>query len=77
MTKKPITLVQQDYQPTKAETEEATVLRKKDGSVPTPTEVMRALTRPVEITYLEKPRHVTRESSSTGRGTFLYNSLSF
>ena len=66
MTKKPITLVQQDYQPTKAETEEATVLRKQDGSVPSPTEVMRALTRPVEITYLEKLRPVTRQPSQHG-----------
>ena len=63
MTKKPITLAQQDYQPTKAEKEEATVLRKQDGSVPSPTEVMRALTRPVEITYLEKPQPVTRRLS--------------
>ena len=51
-----VEIVKQSYQPTKAETEEATVLRNADGSVPTPTEVMRALTRPVEVTYLEKPK---------------------
>ncbi len=61
--KNPIKLTRQDYQPTKAEQEEQVVLRKADGSVPSPTEVMRALTRPVEITYLEKPRPVTRRSS--------------
>ena len=54
--KKPIKLARQEYQPTKAEKEEQTVLRKADGSVPTPTEVMRALTRSVEIEYVEKPK---------------------
>ena len=54
--RKPIKLARQDYQPTKAEQEEQTVLRKADGSVPTPAEVMRALTRPVEIEYVEKPK---------------------
>lgn len=55
MTKRRIELVRNDYQPTKAEQEEQVVLRKEDGSVPTAAEVMRALTRPVEIKYVEKP----------------------
>ena len=50
-----IELVSQKYQPNTVEAEEVIVLRKKDGAVPTATEVMRALTRPVEITYIEKP----------------------
>ena len=54
--KKPIKMVRQEYQPTKAEQEEQTVLRNADGTVPTPTDVMRALTRPVEIEYVEKPK---------------------
>ncbi len=54
--RRPVEIVNQSYQPTKAEQEERTTLRKVDGSVPTPTEVMRALTRPVEIEYVEKPQ---------------------
>ncbi len=54
--KKPIILVRREYQPTKAEQEEQVALRNADGSVPTPTEVMRALTRPVDIEYVEKPK---------------------
>ena len=54
--RKPIKLAHSEYQPTKAEQEEQTVLRNADGSVPSPTEVMRALTRPVEVAYLEKPK---------------------
>lgn len=50
-----IELARQDYQPTKAEREEKVALRHADGSAPGRAEVMRALTRPVEITYLEKP----------------------
>ncbi len=53
--KKPIKLVRQEYQPTKAEHKEGTALRNQDGTAPTLTEVMRALTRPVEIEYIEKP----------------------
>ena len=51
-----IKLARQDYQPTKAEREEEVLLRNADGSVPSPTDVVRALTRPVEITYLKKPK---------------------
>ncbi len=54
--KKPIRLVQNDYQPTKAEQEEEIVLRNQDGSVPDAADIIRALTRPVEIEYIEKPR---------------------
>ena len=57
-SKRHVQIVNQIYQPTKAEAEEAIVLRNKDGSVPSPTEVMRALTRPVEVAYVEKPRKV-------------------
>ena len=53
-----IELARQDYQPTKAEREEKVALRRADGSAPGQAEVMRALTRPVEITYLEKPQEV-------------------
>ena len=54
--KKPIELARQDYQPRKAEQEQDLVLRNAEGSVPMPTEVIRALTQPVEIEYLEKPK---------------------
>ena len=63
-------LVKQDYQPTQAELNETMVLWKKDGSLPTPEEVAKALVEPVDITYLDRPRH------EAGLGTFLYNSLS-
>ena len=57
MTKKRhITLVRQDYQPTKAEAEEVIVLRRKDGSAPTAQDLVRAVVQPVEVTYLEKPK---------------------
>ena len=57
MTKKrPITLVHQDYQPTKAEAEEVIVLRNKDRSAPTALDLARAVVQPVEVTYLEKPK---------------------
>ena len=51
-----VKLVQQEYQPTKAEQKEQLVLRKADGTVPTLTEVMRAMTRPAVFEYAEKPR---------------------
>lgn len=51
-----VEIVKQDYQPTKAEAEEVIVLRNPDGSVPEPVDLARALTEPVEITYLEKPK---------------------
>ena len=57
--KRKIKLTHPEYQPTKAEQEEQAVLRNADGSVPTPTEVMRALTRPVEVAYLEKPKRAS------------------
>ena len=65
MTKKrrPVTLVRQNYQPTKAEAEEVIVLRNKDGSAPTAQDLARAAVQPVEVTYLEKPKRVN--SSST------------
>lgn len=53
---RPIEIVQNEYQPTKAEQEEEVVLRNADGSIPEPADIMRALTRPVDITYIEKPR---------------------
>ena len=58
MTKKrrPVTLVNQDYQPTKAEAEEVIVLRKKNGSAPTAQDLARAVVRTVEVTRLEKPK---------------------
>ena len=62
-----VDVVRLDYQPTKAELEEEIVLRRKDGSVPTPRELARALTRPVEITVIDKPR------KSQGLGTFVCN----
>ncbi|MXY32705.1 MAG: hypothetical protein F4186_14015 [Boseongicola sp. SB0676_bin_33] len=37
------------YKPTKAELEEMFVLRKPDGSVPTPEEVIQAVLRPVKV----------------------------
>jgi len=49
-------LVKSSYQPNKAELEDGIVLRRKDGSVPTPREVGRALTRPVEVIIIDKPR---------------------
>ena len=59
MTKKkrcPVTLVNQTYQPTKAEAEEVIVLRNKNGSAPTAQDLARAVVQPVEVTYLEKPK---------------------
>ena len=37
------------YQPTKAEMNEPVVLRKPDGSVPTPEEVIRAAFQPARV----------------------------
>ena len=37
------------YQPSKAELEEPVVIRKADGSVPTPEELARAALRPMKI----------------------------
>ena len=37
------------YQPSKAELEEVVVLRKPDGSVPTPRELVRAALQPVNV----------------------------
>lgn len=51
-----VEIVKQDYQPTKAEVEDEIVLRNADGSVPEPIDLARALTAPVEIAYLEKPK---------------------
>lgn len=51
-----VDLVKQDYQPTQAELNEPIRLRKKDGSLPTPEEVAKALVEPVAITYLDRPR---------------------
>ena len=53
---RPVEIAKQSYQPTKAEVEEEIVLRNADGSVPEPEDLVRALTTPVEITYLEKPK---------------------
>lgn len=50
-----VEIVKRSYEPTKAEAEEVIVLRNLDGSVPDPVDLARALTEPVEITYLEKP----------------------
>ena len=51
-----VEVVNLDYQPNKAELEEEIILRRKDGVVPTPRELTRALTRPVDITHIDKPR---------------------
>lgn len=61
---RPVEIVKQSYQPTKAEVEEMIVLRNPDGSVPEPIDLARALTEPVEIAYLEKPR---KDGSQHGR----------
>jgi len=37
------------YQPTKAELEEPFVIRKPDGSIPTPGELVRGALRPVNV----------------------------
>lgn len=37
------------YQPSKAELEEPVVIRKADGSVPTPEELARAALRPMNV----------------------------
>ena len=58
--RKPIKLTHQTYQPTKAETEEVIVLRKKNGSAPTAQDLARAVVQPVKVTYSEKPKKVTR-----------------
>ena len=60
MKKRKVKLVRQDYQPSKAEQEEVITLRNKDGSMPEAADLMRALTAPVEIEFVDKPRPVTR-----------------
>ena len=55
-TRPRVEIVKQDYQPTQAELNETMLLRNKDGSVPTPEEVVKALMEPVTITYLDRPR---------------------
>ncbi len=37
------------YQPSKAELEEPFVIRKPDGSIPTPAELVRSALRPVNV----------------------------
>ena len=44
-----------NYQPTKAEKEETIILRRKNGTPPTPRELASSL-RPVEVVYVDKPR---------------------
>ena len=51
-----VELVSQKYQPTKAEAEEVIVLHRKNGSAPTAQDLARAVVRPVEVSYLEKPK---------------------
>ena len=41
------------YQPSKAELEEPFVIRKPDGSIPTPAELVRGALRPVNV--IESP----------------------
>ena len=42
------------YQPSKAELEEPFVIRKPDGSIPTPAELVRGALRPVNV--IEDPQ---------------------
>ena len=51
-----VEIVNQTYQPTKAEAEEVIVLRNKDGSAPTAPDLARAVVQPIEVTYLKKPK---------------------
>ena len=53
MKKRKVKLVQQDCQPSKEEQEQQVTLRNKDGSMPTAADLMRALTQPVDIEYVE------------------------
>ena len=60
MSKRPVRrrleLVRPDYQPTKAEMEEAIDLRREDGRKPTPLELAMSVLQPTEISYIKKPR---------------------
>ena len=53
-TKPTVRVKPHSYQPSKAELEESIVIRKPDGSVPTPEEIARAALRPMNI--VEDPK---------------------
>lgn len=48
------------YQPSKAEPEEVVALRNRDGSAPTMEDIARAVLRPVDIRFTDKPRNGCR-----------------
>ena len=50
-----VTLVRSTYQPSKAELGEPIVLRKADGTKPTPQEAARAILWPVKIKHTARP----------------------
>ena len=60
---RPVEIVDEKYQPTKAEVDEVIVLRTKEGKPPTVDELMGAITAPVEITHIQSPRKVSLSRS--------------
>ncbi len=54
MKQRPIDIVRSDYQPSKAELEEAIDLSHLEGK--TPEDAAKALTRPATIRFISKPR---------------------
>lgn len=53
---RPVEIVDEKYQPTKAEVEEVIVLRNVDGTPPTVDDLVGAVTSPVTITHVASPR---------------------
>ncbi len=54
-TPRPVNLVLSEYQPSKAELEEAIDIRHADGRRPTPEELARAALRPVTVNWKHRP----------------------
>jgi len=64
MTKpRPVEIVEEKYQPTKAEVEEVIVLRTREGKPPTIDELVGAVTEPVTITHVQSPRKASLSRS--------------
>ncbi len=59
MTDKPnrltVALVRSTYQPSKGEMEKVIDVRKADGSMPTPEELVQVALRPVNIKWKDRP----------------------
>ena len=56
---RPVEIVDEKYQPTKAKVEEVIVLRTKGGTPPTVDDLVGAVTAPVTVTHVEKPQRAS------------------